>query len=78
MAESTNASRSQDTPDDTELSLAKGIDALSELYELLEAHGPAWYSEEVHGRAQTGLRMLRQHRESWRVHRNRTTPMRLD
>jgi hypothetical protein len=64
MAKSTNASRLQGIPRDLGLDLTKGIDAFVELYDLLEEYGPAWYSETVHVRAQSGLGVLRELRAS--------------
>jgi hypothetical protein len=41
------------------LDLAKAYNSFTEMYELLEDHGPAWYSEEIHDRALSTLVLLR-------------------
>jgi hypothetical protein len=45
---------------DLEMDKAAAIEALAELYELLEDYGPSWYSEELHHRAEAALRILRE------------------
>lgn len=39
------------------------VEALAELYELLEEYGPTWYTEEMHHRAEAALRVLRNSNE---------------
>jgi hypothetical protein len=41
------------------LDLAKAYNSFAELYELLEDHGPLWYSEKIHDRALGTLDLLR-------------------
>jgi hypothetical protein len=55
----------------TEEAELKAIKVLADLCELLDEYGPAWYSEEVHDRAQGALHLL-QHRHG--LHRIRATP----
>jgi hypothetical protein len=42
---------------------AAAVEALAELYELLEEYGPTWYTEEMHHRAEAALRVLRDSHE---------------
>lgn len=44
---------------DQGLDRARAIEILAELYELLEAYGPSWYTEDLHRRAEAALRVLR-------------------
>jgi len=39
------------------------VEALAELYELLEEYAPVWYSEDLHHRAEAALRVLRDSNE---------------
>lgn len=42
---------------------AAAIEALTELYKLLEDYGPIWYREKMHHRAEAALRFLRESHE---------------
>ena len=44
---------------DVVMDKAAAVEALAELYELLEEYGPTWYTEEMHHRAEAALRVLR-------------------
>ncbi len=55
----------------TEEAEFKAIEVLADLCELLDEYGPAWYSAEVHDRAQGALHLL-QHLHG--LHRIRATP----
>jgi hypothetical protein len=51
-------------PDDASgmsLQLTRGAEALAELYELLEEYAPSWYRQQHHERAESALRLLREH-----------------
>jgi hypothetical protein len=48
---------------DVVIDKAAAVEALAELYELLEEYAPTWYSEELHHRAEAALRVLRDSRE---------------
>jgi hypothetical protein len=48
---------------DVVMGKAAAVEALAELYELLEEYGPSWYTEEMHNRAEVALRTLRDSRE---------------
>jgi len=39
------------------------VEALADLYELLEEYAPTWYTEEMHHRAEAALRVLRDSHE---------------
>jgi hypothetical protein len=42
-----------------ELHLAQLGDLLAELYDLLEKYAPAWYTEELHHKAESALRLVK-------------------
>ena len=48
---------------DVVMDKAAAVEALAELYELLEEYGPTWYTEEMHHRAEAALRVLRDSRQ---------------
>ena len=48
---------------DVVMDKAAAVEALAELYELLEEYAPTWYTEEMHHRAEAALRVLRDSRE---------------
>lgn len=48
---------------DVVMDKAAAVQALAELYELLEEYGPTWYTEELHHRAEAALRVLRDSHE---------------
>lgn len=48
---------------DVVMDKAAAVEALAELYELLEEYAPTWYSEEMHHRAEAALRVLRDSHE---------------
>lgn len=39
---------------------AKAIEVFAELFNLLEAYGPTWYTEDLHYQAEASLRVLRE------------------
>ena len=41
--------------------LTRGAEALAELYALLEEYAPSWYRPQHHERAESALRLLREH-----------------
>jgi hypothetical protein len=41
--------------------LTRGAEVLAELYELLEEYAPSWYRPQHHERAESALRLLREH-----------------
>jgi hypothetical protein len=51
-------------PDDAseiKLQLTRAMEALAELYGLLEEYAPSWYTQQHHQRAESALRLLREH-----------------
>jgi hypothetical protein len=48
-----------DDTSEIKLQLTRAVDALAELYDLLEEYGPSWYRQHHHERAESALRLLR-------------------
>ena len=63
-SEQSNERSAAQLPDDASgirLQLTRGAEALAELYELLEEYAPSWYRQPHHERAESALRLLREH-----------------
>jgi hypothetical protein len=63
-AEQSDVRNLAEHPNDTSgmrLQLIRGAEALAELYELLEEYAPSWYRQQHHERAESALRLLREH-----------------
>ena len=58
-----NAPMNRDMTLDVVMDKAAAVEALAELYELLEEYAPVWYSEDLHHRAEAALRILRDQNE---------------
>ena len=49
---------------DRPIKLSQAVETFAQMFELLEDYAPAWYSEDLHNRAEAALRHLRNLKES--------------